>query len=100
MFLSIGNKSLLKHIIPPFPLSNSNLNEKLSQWLLLDDYDSDAICMAEKKNPTIKKAREEVTYLTGNESVKRMEFLHENGKWIELLILIMLCKKIVPFLAL
>lgn len=45
--------------------------------------------MAEKKNPTIKKAREEVTYLTGNESVKRMEFLHENGKWIELLILIM-----------
>ena len=93
MFLSIGNKSLLKHIIPPFPLSNSNLNEKLSQWLLLDDYDSDAICMAEKKNPTIKKAKKEVTYLTGDESVKRMEFLHEDGKWIELLILIMLCKK-------
>ena len=45
--------------------------------------------MAEKKNPTIKKAKKEVTYLTGDESVKRMEFLHENGKWIELLILIM-----------
>jgi len=35
--------------------------------------------MAEKKNPTIKKAREEVKYLTGDEAVKRMEFLHE--KW-------------------
>ena len=35
--------------------------------------------MAEKKNPSIKKARKEVTYLTGDEAVKRMEFLHE--KW-------------------
>ena len=35
--------------------------------------------MAEKKNPTIKKAREEVTYLTGDEAVKRLEFLRE--KW-------------------
>ena len=35
--------------------------------------------MAEKKNPTIKRARKEVTYLTGYEAVKRMEFLHE--KW-------------------
>lgn len=56
------------------------MNEKLNQWLtLLDDYDKEAIAMAEKKNPTIKKAREEVTYLTGDEAVKRMEFLHE--KW-------------------
>ena len=36
--------------------------------------------MAEKKNPSIKKARKEVTYLTGDEAVKRMEFLHE--KWV------------------
>ena len=35
--------------------------------------------MAEKKNPTIKKAREEVTYLTGDAAVKRLEFLRE--KW-------------------
>ena len=35
--------------------------------------------MAEKKNLNIKKARKEVTYLTGDEAVKRMEFLHE--KW-------------------
>ena len=35
--------------------------------------------MAEKKNPTIKKARQEVTYLTGDEAVKRIEFLSE--KW-------------------
>ena len=57
-----------------------DINEKLNQWLaFIDDYDREAIAMAEKKNPTIKKAREEVTYLTGDEAVKRMEFLHE--KW-------------------
>ena len=33
--------------------------------------------MAEKKNLNIKKARKEVTYLTGDEAIKRMEFLHE-----------------------
>ena len=66
--------------LPKFRRMNPNLNEKLSQWLLLlDDYDKEAICMAEKKNPTIKKARQEVTYLTGDEAVKRIEFLRE--KW-------------------
>ena len=66
--------------LPKFRRSHPNINEKLNQWLmLLDDYDKEAIAMAEKKNPTIKKAREEVTYLTGNEAVKRLEFLRE--KW-------------------
>lgn len=66
--------------LPKFRRMNPNLNEKLSQWLLLlDDYDKEAILMVEKKNPTIKKARQEVTYLTGDEAVKRMEFLRE--KW-------------------
>ena len=66
--------------LPKFRKMNPNLNEKLSQWLLLlDDYDKEAIAMAEKKNPTIKKARQEVTYLTGDEAVKRIEFLRE--KW-------------------
>ena len=66
--------------LPKFRRMNPNLNEKLNQWLvLLDDYDKEAIRMAEKKNPTIKKAREEVTYLTGDEAVKRIEFLRE--KW-------------------
>ena len=66
--------------LPKFRKINPDINQKLNQWLfLLDDYDKEAICMAEKKNPTIKKARKEVTYLTGDEAVKRMEFLHE--KW-------------------
>ena len=66
--------------LPKFRRMNPNLNEKLSQWLvLLDDYDKETIAMAEKKNPTIKKARQEITYLTGDEAVKRIEFLSE--KW-------------------
>ena len=66
--------------LPKFRRMNPNLNEKLSQWLvLLDDYDKETIAMAEKKNPTIKKARQEITYLTGDEAVKRIEFLRE--KW-------------------
>ena len=66
--------------LPKFRRMNPDIKQKLNQWLfLLDDYDKEAICMAEKKNPTIKKARKEVTYLTGDEAVKRMEFLHE--KW-------------------
>ena len=66
--------------LPKFRKMNPDINQKLNQWLfLLDDYDEEAICMAEKKNPSIKKARKEVTYLTGVEAVKRMEFLHE--KW-------------------
>ena len=40
--------------LPKFRRMNPNSNEKLSQWLfLLDDYDKEAIAMAEKKNPTI-----------------------------------------------
>ncbi|MBR3002812.1 MAG: hypothetical protein IKF38_04560 [Clostridia bacterium] len=35
--------------------------------------------MAEKKNPTLKKARQEMTYLTGDAEVKRLAFLRE--KW-------------------
>ena len=66
--------------LPKFRRMNPNLNKKLNQWLvLLDDYDKEAIEVAEKKNPTIKKARQEVTYLTGDEAIKRIEFLRE--KW-------------------
>ena len=66
--------------LPKFRRMHPSINEKLNQWLaFLDDYDKEAIAMAEKKNPTIKKAREEVTYLTGDEAIKRIEFLHE--KW-------------------
>ena len=66
--------------LPKFRRTHPSLDEKLNQWLaFLDDYDKELVRMAEKKNPTLKKARAEVTYLTGDEAVKRMEFLHE--KW-------------------
>ena len=45
----------------------------------MDDYDKGLIKMAEKKNPTLKKAREEITYLTGDAAVQRLEELRE--KW-------------------
>lgn len=35
--------------------------------------------MAEEKNETLKKARSEMTYLTGDEEIKRMQWLEE--KW-------------------
>ena len=35
--------------------------------------------MAEKKNPTLKKARYEMTYLTGDEAVQRLQDLRD--KW-------------------
>ena len=56
------------------------MDEKINQWLaFMDDYDKEAIAMAEKKNPTLKKAREEITYLTGDAAVQRLEELRE--KW-------------------
>ena len=52
--------------------------------------------MAEKKNPTIKKAREGVTYLTRDEAVRRIEFLHE--KWeMDRIVDINYAKKSSPF---
>ena len=48
---------------------------KLMIEKIMDDYDKEAIAMAEKKNPTLKKAREEITYLTGDAAVQRLEEL-------------------------
>ncbi|MBR0350760.1 MAG: Rpn family recombination-promoting nuclease/putative transposase [Clostridia bacterium] len=63
-----------------FRKSHPDMNEKVNQWLaLMDDNDREAIQMAEKKNPTIKKAREEITYLTGDAAVQRLQDLRE--KW-------------------
>jgi len=45
----------------------------------MEDYDKEAIAMAEKKNKTIKRAKVELEYLTGDEEVKRLAFLRE--KW-------------------
>ena len=66
--------------LPKFRKAHPDMDEKINQWLaFMDDYDKEAIAMAEKKNPTLKKAREEITYLTGDAAVQRLEELRE--KW-------------------
>lgn len=66
--------------LPKFRKANTDMNEKLNQWLaFIDDYDKGLIKMAEKKNKTLEKARVEMNYLTGDEEVKRLAELRE--KW-------------------
>ena len=66
--------------LPKFRKQNPNMNEKLNQWLVfLDDYNKEAVKLAEEKNDTLKKARIEMNYLTGDEEVRRLAELRE--KW-------------------
>ena len=66
--------------LPKFRKAHPDMDEKINQWLaFMDDYDKGMIEMAEEKNPTLKKAREEITYLTGDAAVQRLEELRE--KW-------------------
>lgn len=66
--------------LPKFRRQNPNMDQKVNQWLaFVDDYNGEAIQMAEKNNETIKKARTEMEYLTGDEEVRRMAELRE--KW-------------------
>ena len=66
--------------LPKFRKAHPDMNEKINQWLaFMDDNDKEAVKMAEKNNPTIKKARYEMDYLTGDEAVQRLEELRE--KW-------------------
>lgn len=66
--------------LPKFRKSNPDMNEKLNQWLaIIDDSDKGMIKMAEEKNDTMKKARVEMNYLTGDEEVRRLAELRE--KW-------------------
>jgi predicted transposase/invertase (TIGR01784 family) len=59
---------------------NRDMDEKVNQWLaFIDDYDRRLVEMAEEKNETLKKARGEMEYLTGDEEVQRLAWLHE--KW-------------------
>ena len=63
--------------LPKFRMSNQ---DKLNQWLaLIDNEDRGMIKMAEEKNKTIKEAKKEVEYLTGEEEIKRLAELRE--KW-------------------
>ena len=66
--------------LPKFREQNPDMNEKINQWLaFIDDQDRGLIEMAEEKNKTLKKARKEMEYLTGDEEVQRLAWLHE--KW-------------------
>lgn len=66
--------------LPKFRKQNPDMNERINQWLaFIDDYDRGLVKMAEEKNETLKKARSEMTYLTGDEEIKRMQWLEE--KW-------------------
>ena len=66
--------------LPKFRKAHPNMDEKLNQWLaFIDDNDRGKIKMAEKKNKTLEKARKEMTYLTGDEEIRRLAELRE--KW-------------------
>ncbi len=66
--------------LPKFRKQNPNMNEKINQWLaFIDDYDRGLVKMAEENNETLKKARLQISYLTGDEEAKRMQWLEE--KW-------------------
>ena len=66
--------------LPKFRKAHPDMDDKLNQWLaFLDNYDRGLVEMAEKKNKTIGKAREEMNYLTGDAAVRRLAELRE--KW-------------------
>ena len=66
--------------LPKFREKHPDMNEKLNQWIaFIDDYDKGLVKMAEKKNKTLEKAREEMNYLTGDAAVRRLAELRE--KW-------------------
>lgn len=62
-----------------FRSQNSDMNDKVNQWLaLIDDERKEWIQMAEKKNKTLVKARKEINYLTGDAAVRRLAELRED----------------------
>ena len=66
--------------LPKFRKSHPDMNNKVNQWLaFIDDDDKELVEVAEKKNKVLKKARNEMNYLTGDAAVRRMAELRE--KW-------------------
>ena len=66
--------------LPKFRKIKPDMEKKLEQWLVfIDSEERGLVEMAKEKNEVIKEAEEELEYLTGDEEVKRMAFLHE--KW-------------------
>ncbi len=66
--------------LPKFRKINPDMSKKINQWIaFIDDEDKELIKMAEKNNKVLKKARKEITYLTGDDEVRRLAELRE--KW-------------------
>ena len=66
--------------LPKFRKQNPDMNEKINQWLsFIDDWNMEAVKMAESKNDTLRKARKEMEYLTGAAAIRRVAELRE--KW-------------------
>ena len=66
--------------LPKFRRLKPDMNEKINQWLaLIDDYNKELVKVAENKNETLRKARIEMNYLTGDEEIRRIAQLKE--KW-------------------
>lgn len=71
-------QSLRYHFIelPKFRRAHPNLNNKLEQWLtFIDGMNKELVQMAIKKNKEIKKANDELEYLSGDAELRRLEFL-------------------------
>ena len=65
--------------LPKFRKHHPDMNEKINQWIaFLDDEDKELVKMAEQKNETLKKARKEVDYLTGDAAIRRLAELQED----------------------
>ena len=66
--------------LPKFRKSSPDMNKKVNQWLaVIDNSSEEMIKVAEQKNQVLRKARKEITYLTGDEEVQRLQELRE--KW-------------------
>ena len=66
--------------LPKFRKMKPDMENKLNQWLaIIDGEDRRLIEMAVVRNKTIKEAKKEVEYLTGDEEVKRINELKD--KW-------------------
>ena len=64
--------------LPKFRKMHKNIDNKIEQWLLfIDDEEKELVKMAEEKNQTLQKAREEMNYLTGDAAVRRLAELRE-----------------------
>ena len=64
--------------LPKFREQRPDMSKKINQWLyLIDDEDKEMIQMAETKSKTLKKAREKINYLTGDDAVRRLAELRE-----------------------